>query len=726
MHLPELIGDLAVILATAGLVSFLFRWIKQPVVLGYVLAGMIVESRFVPVRLISDLPNIRSWADLGVVFLMFSLGLEVSFRKLARVGISAGMTALFEVSAMALVGYATCRGLEWSKPESIMGGLMLSVSSTTIVVKTLDELKLKSRRFAEMILAILVVEDLLAILMLVLVPALLLTHRFDFFSIAVPLGKLALIVGGWFVLGYFLIPHFIRLVGRVASDEVLTIVSLGLCLGMVVLAAHFQYSTALGAFIMGSILAESTESHRIEELVAPLRDVFAAVFFVSVGMLIDPELLVEHFRAIAVMTVVLVVGKSVFVTLGAMIFGQTLRTSIQVGTGIAQVGEFSFILAGVALNMGFSNGKLYPIAVAVSILTAFTTPYMIRYSHRFAVWFEGRLPLRLKDFLSRYASWNQERKADRLHRSLFYKFLFKWILNAIVVSLIFLAAAEYGFVQYQESGWRFARWLVSCLLSIPFMGAMWNSFSRGKMGAGTLFLSRLLTVSGVGALSLKFFPPLYAVAVTGLILILLFVFFYRQIEESYRWFERRFMSVFDETRPKSFRASQDFLRRLAPWDAHLVRIKVHPNSEVSGQKLVDTQFRSRFGLTVVAIQRGLKTVVAPGPETQIFPKDELLVLGTDEQIEAVKTAIEKPPGLGERFRNLESYQLKSVRLPESSALLGATIKDAGFRERYSCLVVGIEREDQRVLNPDSEWVLKSGDVLWVVGDAEKILTLEAE
>jgi CPA2 family monovalent cation:H+ antiporter-2 len=501
----------------------------------------------------------------------------------------------------------------------------------------------------------------------------------------------------------------------------------------------------LGAFVMGSILAESSESVRIIDRMEPLRDVFAAIFFVSVGMLIDPRAAIENWSTILLITAILITGKVIFVTLGAALTGQTLRTAVQVGFGLGQIGEFSFIIVGLGHTLGITNPRLYPIAVTVSLFTAFTTPYMIRISHRFAVALEKRLPLRVRDGLSRYAAWTQERRANRAHTQEFYRLLFRWFLNGLIVSIVFVLTAELALPRLLSEPWRkpliySISWMIGVLFASPFIWAMFHVFRDFKLHmipnldiaeeaklpqapprGGTLLLSRIATVIWIGLLSLEFFPARYALAFISAINALLFVAFYPQLEGSYRWFENRFLSAFTPT-PKT-QPVPDMLRDLAPWDAHLVRIKVHPNAPQVGNSLADTQMRKRYGVSVVAIQRGVQTLVAPRPEQIIFPKDELLVLGTDDQIDTLRPIIERPPGLADRYaraRAIEGYQLRNLFISERSPFSSCSIREVAIREDFGAMVVGVERAQRRIINPDSDFKLQPGDILWVVGEREKL------
>ena len=726
-HLPPLIQDLALILAVAGIVTLIFQKLKQPVVLGYIVAGAIVGQSALPFAQIVDRPSIQTWAQLGVIFLMFSLGLEFSFRKLARVGVSAALTAVFEVSVMLVLGYWVGRLLGWSPTECIFLGALISISSTTILVRALEEMNLKTRRFAEMIFALLIVEDLIAVLILVGLSTFSSETSLGGISLLTALGKLILVIGGWFVAGYFLVPRFVKYVGRVGTNEMLTIVSIALCLGLVLFSAYFQYSVALGAFIMGSILAESTESFRIEERIEPLRDFFAAVFFVSVGMMIDPVTLWSYKGTILALTLVTITGKVMGTTIGALLTGQTLRTSVQVGFGIAQIGEFSFIIAALALALHPSLEFIYPVAVAISVLTTFTTPYMIRVSHKVAVRLENKLPIGVRTLMAQYVTWVQQRTADTATKKVFYRLLFKWALNGLLVTTLFIMVGELRFFSNstslnQDLTRGLGAWFIAVIVSAPFIWAMLNSFrnfaSTTMPKGGTLLLMRFLTLVWIAFLSPRFLPLKYVFLMGAGFTVLLFLFFRSQLDRSYQWFEERFLSTFDTIQKTP--TPRDMLRHLAPWDAHLVRLKVHPNSEIVMKTIAETNLRNRAGINVVVLQHGLKSIVAPKPNELILPKDELLVLGTDEQLESVRSTIEKPPGLSERFSASHQYEQTPVRVIAESPLVGKTIRESGIRENFGAMVVGIEREKARLINPHSDMKIQMNDTLWLVGEKEAL------
>lgn len=600
-HLPTIIHDLAVILAVAAVVTIIFRAIRQPLVLGYIIAGVIIGPHTPPFPLVEDLPNIQALAELGVIFLMFSLGIEFSFRRLTRVGSTAVTTALVEVIGMLFVGYVAGRLLGWSETDSLFLGGMLSISSTTIILKAFEELGLSRRRFAETVFGVLIVEDLFAILLLVGLPILAASRGGlgpELFWASV---RLVVVIGSWIIAGVFLIPHVFRYARRWMSDETLTVASLGLCLLLVVLAAKFGYSAALGAFIMGSILAETEEVHRIEELVRPIRDLFGAVFFVSVGMLVDPSILVTYWLELLLIAGVTVVGKIITSGLGALLSGQPLKTSLQIGFSLAQIGEFSFIIATLGTTLGLTSDTVYPIGVAVSVLTTFLTPYLIRLSEPFTNGVVARVPSRVTAMLDRYSAWAQQPRTSLTERF-------------------------------------------------------------GSLGATLRVMQRLVK----------------------------YVF-----------------------RDKAGEPGEGLLRTLGPWDIHLVKVRVGAESALVARSLADANVRGTHGVNVVAIQRGERVIAPPAAQDILLPGDDLLALGTDEQIDRFQQ-VAAPKQLSAHHPDLSLYRLHNVRIEASDPLVGQTIRGAKLRETSRGLLVGLERGTSRQTNPDPATVLQAGDVLWMV------------
>ncbi|SMF13742.1 cation:proton antiporter [Pseudogulbenkiania subflava] len=488
MHATSFIHDLAVIMLIAGLVTVLFHRLRQPVVLGYIVAGVIIGPYTPPFALIQDEATVKTLAELGVVFLMFSLGLEFSLKKLASVGVTALLAALTEIVAMVAIGFQIGKYFGWATMDSVFLGAMLAISSTTIIVKALDELGLKNERFAQMIFGILIVEDILAIGMIALLSGIAISGRVEAGAVLSTLGQLSLFMVVALVLGILIVPRLLAYVARFESREMLLVTVLGLCFGFCLLVLQLEYSIALGAFLIGAIMAESRELKQIEHLVEPIRDMFSAIFFVAIGLLLDPAVLLQYAWPIALITVAVVVGKVVTCSLGTFVAGNDGRTSMRVGMGLAQIGEFSFIIAALGLSLKVTSDFLYPVAVAVSALTTLFTPYLIRAAEPFAT-LVGRLsPEPVKRGLGYYTAWlqsiqPQEERAELL--AIVRRIVLHVLVNLCLVTAIFLAAAYFG--PEWLTGQGDARlvnallWSAALLLSVPFLVAIYRKLKALAM-----------------------------------------------------------------------------------------------------------------------------------------------------------------------------------------------------------------------------------------------------
>ncbi len=725
MHLAPLIRDLAIILGVAGVVTLVFKKIKQPVVLGYLVAGMIVGPHTPPLPLVSDLPNIKIWAELGVIFLMFSLGLEFTFHKLTRVGTAAVGTALFEVLGMVGIGYLVGKGFGWSFTDSIFLGGIIAISSTTIIIKAFETLNLRTRRFSELVLGVLIVEDLCAILLLVALSTMAASHTIIGTELLFSVLKLILLVGAWFLIGYFFIPSFLKYAGKWVDDETLTIIAIGLCLLLVVLANRFHYSPALGAFIMGSILAETHEARRIESLIRPLKDLFAAIFFVSVGMLIDPHAIITHWHTISIITLCLIFGKITLSTLGALLTGQTLRRSIRIGFSLAQIGEFSFMIATLGITLNATHDFLYPIAVSVSVLTTFMTPFLIQFSEKFSLEIEKKLPSTLQDMLFNYSKWLQRPSQDPELTIRLRKSSLRFALNAILVTAIIQAMAHYGapiLGRYFSDPliMRIAAWTSAMLLGAPFVWGMFFAFRPHhnlQHFSGHHFIGQLSAVILLGVMSLQFFPTGVSFIITLGSAAFLFAFFYRRLEGSYHWFETHFLSNIGK---QNTAQNPQHFNSMLPWDLHLVRIVVNSDSAMAGLTLKEANIREQFGLNIVVISRGSRTLVSPTASDRLLPGDELLVLGSEDEnhIDKFNSALSEPADRSRDLQDLNDYVLKRHLISLSSPWIGKTILDSGIRAKLKGLVVGLQRGELRTINPPPHLVLEAGDLLWIVGEAK--------
>jgi len=446
-ELPGLIRDLALISIYGGLTTIIFKWLKQPVVLGYILAGILVGPYIGIIPSVTDKENITTWADIGVIFLLFSLGLEFSFNKIVNVGKAAMITANANILFMLFLGYQVGLMLGWTTTDSLFLGGMISMSSTTIIIKAFEELNMKKQPFTDLVFGILVVEDMVGILLLVLLPTIAIGKTFDGLELLASGGKLVFFLVLWFITGIYLIPTFLKKINKLLNEELLLLVSIGLCLGMVLLAVNFGFSSALGAFIMGSILAESDLTEKIEKTLKPVKDFFGAVFFVSVGMMVNPVMFITYAKPILAITALVICGKIVFTIFGILISGKRLETAVYCGFSLAQVGEFAFIIASLGMALKVVSPQIYPIIVAVSVLTTFTTPLMIKSSHPAYNFIYRHLPEKYKKFIDKHTS---DRPTTNAEENLWKELFVNYFIKLSITSVILVAIMHINFIVVQS------------------------------------------------------------------------------------------------------------------------------------------------------------------------------------------------------------------------------------------------------------------------------------
>ena len=737
-HLPTLITDLALILGAAGIITLLFRKLKQPVVLGYIIAGLLVGPNFHILPTITEIDGIKIWAEIGVIVLLFSLGLEFSFKKLATVGPTAAVTGLFELSCMMVIGFFTGKLLGWPQMDCLFLGGIIAISSTTIIFRAFDELGLKTKQFTNLVMGVLVIEDLVAVLLLVLLSTLAVSQASAGTEMLVALLKLAFFLCLWFVMGIYLLPSVLKLVSKYLSDETLLIVALALCLGMVVLATNVGFSAALGAFIMGSILSETVYGEKIEHLIMSVKDLFGAIFFVSVGMLIEPKVLGQYWLPVLLLTTFVIVGKTVFVSIGALISGRPLQKAIQAGTSMSQIGEFSFIIATLGLSLKVTSSYLYPVAVGVSVITTFTTPYMMRLADPLYQFMQRILPEKWLQAINRYSAGSQTMKAESDWQKVFKSYLQIIVINSVVIIALILLCTYYlqPFVAGQIANETLAgiiTLVVSLSFIMPFVWALmikkihssaykslWldQKYNHGPLV--TLEVSRnVLAVLLVGFLIRQFFPFWPALAGTALVMTIVLVVFRQRLQKYYNRIEKRFLTNLNAKET----AKTENSKLLTPWDAHLSVFRISPSSDFIGKSLLELAVREKHGVNVAYIERGGKMVYAPDRDNKLYPYDEIGVIGTDAQLLQFKTLVEKANEDNTSEADRDNIQLERIVVDEHNALKGKTIRRSGIRESTNGLVVGIERNGERILNPSSDEVFEWDDVVWVVGDHKKINSL---
>lgn len=726
-HLYPLISDLGLILMTAGVAILLFKKIRQPLVLGYLIAGFLAGPHFTLFPSVKDVHNVEVWAEIGVIILLFSLGLEFSFKKLMKVGGTSSVTALVQIVSMVFLGYLVGQLMGWSSMDSIFLGVILSISSTTIILRAFDELGVKGQKFAGIVFGALIVEDIVAILMMVLLSTIAVSQQFSGMELVLSVLKLLFFLILWFVGGIFFIPTLLKKAKNLLSDETLLIVSLALCLMMVILATMAGFSPALGAFIMGSIIAETTKAERIEHLVKPVKDLFGAVFFVSVGMLINPDTLVEYAWPVIIITLLTVFGKTISSTIGTLISGQPLKQSVQTGMSLAQIGEFSFIIATLGMTLGVTSDFLYPIVVAVSAISTFTTPFMIKMSIPVYNKLEKILPNKFIKAIESYSSSSQTIKATSNWVLFLRASIIQIIIHSVLIIAIILLSSRVFLPMVNGSQWANVAIATATLLCIaPFLYALSlrkiavkpyeelkaeNKF-RGPIRIVNL-IRILFAVFYIGLLLNSFFSNFVAFAAL-VVFILAYVMFPKKLQNFYDKIENRFMQNLNDRENAEATQSK---RELSPWDAHMTTFEINAESNIIGKPLHLLELREKIGINIAAIKRGNFTINVPNRNEQIYPNDILYIIGTDRQIDKFRVFMKNskvaiPENDGETV--LKQFELKN---PD---FIGKTIRESQLREKTTGLIVGIEREGQRMMNPESHFVLQKNDILWIVGDKKKM------
>ena len=729
-HLPHLITDLALILGAAAIITLLFKWLKQPLVLGYIIAGFLVGPYFNFTPTVIDKENVETLAEIGVIFLLFSLGLEFSFKKLMRVGGSASITALVEIVFITVGGYMLGRAMGWGLMDSLFLGGMLASSSTTIILRAFDELGLKTKKFAGIVFGVLIVEDIVVILLMVLLSTMAVSRMFEGTEMLFTVFKLSFFLILWFVAGIFLLPTLLKKAKRFLNDETLLILSLGLCLGMVVLATQVGFSAELGAFVMGSIIAETTSAEKVEHVLKPVKDLFGAIFFTSVGMMIDPNAMVQYAQPIIWVTLLTLFGKLFSTTLGALISGQPLKQSVQVGASMAQIGEFAFIVASLGLSLGVTSAFLFPVAVGASAITTFTTPYLIKSSGWMYEKFAKMLPPVVTDRLNKYSA--ETNKVAR--RSEWRTLIRSTIVNAVLLSIIIIAVIVFSSVYIEpwisKNGNSLAIRIGACFLTLviltPFLWAfairtpadIYQKLVGDPQFKGSFYTIRLIKLAllafFIGFLLHRFFNIYVGISSTAVVISLL-VLFTKKIQSLYAKLEGRFFANLNEREIETSRVNRT---ELAPWDAHIVPVVIPSNADCIGKTLLQLRWRETIGINVVMIKRGDFHIAVPDKDQMIFPNDELLVLGTDHQIQKLRVLVRAKEEEPEIFS--EDVELYNYVIRKGSGIIDKTIRESGLRERAHALVVGIERENERILNPDSEIRFQPNDNLFIVANKRTV------
>ena len=743
-ELPSMIKDLALILVMAGIVTLIFKKLKQPLVLGYIVAGFLVSPHMPYTASVVDVESIHLWADIGVMFLLFSLGLDFSFKKILRMGASPIISTCTIIFCMSMLGLAVGRAFGWGQMDCIFLGGMLAMSSTTIIYKAFDDLGLRQQQFAGLVMSVLILEDILAIVMMVMLSAI--AHgNLEGGQMLHSVMSIVFFLVLWLVVGIFAIPLFLRSVRNLINNEVLLVVALGLCCAMAVFSTQVGFSSAFGAFIMGSILAETIEAERIEKLVEPVKNLFGAIFFVSVGMLVDPKILVEYAIPIALLVLTILVGQSVFGTFSFMLGGESLKSAMRCGFSMAQIGEFSFIIASLGLSLGVISDFLYPVVVAVSVITTFLPPYMIRLATPAYSNLESHLPNKLINSLNQIAVGSHHTQ----EQSKWKKLLTQMAINTVVYSILTSAAIAMmltfvlPFMRELLPGWEL-HWyanavtgVLTVLVIAPFLRAMvmkknrseefralWAENNRNRPPLIFTILVRVVI-----AVAFIFYICNYlsrftnALMITIALVVIVLIIFSRWVKHRSITLERLFVQ---NLRSRDIEAQVHgkkrplYEGRLLDRDIHIAEFEVPSDSKWMGQTLKQLNLGRKYGVHISSILRGGWRINIPDGDYVIFPGDKLQVIGSDEQFTSFREALEKERlGVDVNFEQREML-LRQLIIGHDSPFVGKTLIESGIRDFYSCMVIGLEEGKQNLSSFKPNRKFEEGDIIWVVGERESL------
>ena len=747
-ELAPLISDLALILIGAGIMTLVFKRLKQPLVLGYIVAGFLASPHFSLTPSVIDTASIHTWSEIGVIFLLFALGLEFSFKKLVKVGGTAVIAACSIIFCMIMIGMTVGWAFGWKSMDCLYLGGMLAMSSTTIIYKAFDDMGLRQQRFAGLVLSILIIEDILAIVLMVLLSTVAVSQNFEGGEMVYSIAKLVFFLILWFVVGIYLIPIFLKRSKKWVSNETMLILSLAMCFGMVVLAAKVGFSPAFGAFIMGSILAETVEAETIEKLVAPVKDLFGAIFFVSVGMMVDPAMIVEYLGPIITITLAILLGQTIFGTGGVILSGQPLKVAMRCGFSLTQIGEFAFIIAALGVSLNVTSNFLYPIVVAVSVITTFLTPYMIRLAVPAYNVVEKKMPEKWKRILNRYASGSQTVNNENNWKKLLLnitRIVSIYMVLCIAVILLSFQFVMPLFRMALPEFWAKLADVVFMIICIsPFLRAivmkknhsiefqaLWQDsrFNRAPLVA-TIVLRMVLAVGVILFIIKSLFEVSTLLAIVIAFVLVVLMMLSRRLKKHSIYMERTFVQNlrFRDTHAEfTGQKRPKYEGYLLSRDLHLSDFEIPADSLWAGCTLRELNLGNKYGVHVASVIRGLHRINIPGADVRLFPGDTIQVIGTDEQLSVFSKQVEQVSCAAEEdeIEKREMY-LKQFVVDAQSPFLNSSIKDSGIRNGYRCLVVGVEKENGNLISPEADMLLEDGDVVWVVGEEEDVYRLVNE
>ena len=740
----NLVRDLAVILISAGIFTIISKALKQPLILGYIIAGFLIGPHVKFFFNISSAEAVHQWSEIGLIFMMFGLGLEFSFKKLLKVGSGALVTAGTKFVGVFVIGFIVGQALSWTVMESIFLAGLMSMSSTAVVLKSYDDMGLKNKPYAGLVFGTLVVEDLIAILLMVLLSTMAVSNQFAGGELVGALTKLVFFIILVFVVGIYLIPTILKKARKYLNDEILLLVSIGLCFAMVSIASAAGFSSALGAFVMGSILAETMESEHIEHLVSPIKDLFGAIFFVSVGMMIAPEIILHNWFIILILAVLVILTHIVFSAAGILLTGNGFENSVHTGFSLAQLGEFGFIIASVGVSLGVMRDFIYPVIVAVSVITTFTTPYMIRLAGPAYSLLQKKLP---EGALNRLNQMERTSNSSAAERSDWHKLLSAYFIRILLYSVILVALmiASRTLLEPLVGGLlpdlsKFIQNLITVSITLAVMAPLLYGLAVNK-GSADVYAKRLMKAKPsnswpiMGLLLGRFFLAIAFVLVvisthfdlagwTALLLILGGVVFFlisrHRVRERSTSMESKFfdnLNAKETLARKNAPVTASIRAKMAGYDVHLDKVKVSADSSYIGMMLKEIPIRDESGANVIKITRGNHSILVPDGNEKVYPGDELLTVGTEEQLEALRKMFDA--SLVATTEDKLEFNVEPVEVKEYSYLQGVSLKSLDIR-KSNCMVISVLRGNDMIINPRADIVFEPGDVVWIAGDTASV------
>lgn len=751
MHdIPSLIQDLALILVTAAISTLIFKKLKQPLVLGYIMAGVIISPNTTITMSVIDTENIKTWSDIGVMFLLFALGLDFSFKKILKMGMAPIIAAITIIFSMMSIGIIVAQALGWSQINGLFLAGMLAMSSTTIIYKAFEDLGLRQQQFSSLVMSVLILEDILAIVLMVVLTTIAKGDaEGDGNQMLTSILNIIFFLILWFVAGLFFIPTFLRKTRKLINDEVLLIIALALCCAMAVFASVVGFSSAFGSFVMGSILAETVEAKKIEKLVTPVKNFFGAIFFVGVGMLVDIDIVLEQWLPILIITLAIIIGQSVFGTLGFMLSGQPMKTAMRCGFSMAQIGEFSFIIASLGLALGVVNNFIYPVVVTVSVITTFFTPYMIRGSVPVYNAIEKSLPkvwIRRINKISDIAPSNGNH-SESLWRGLLLQMAINTLIYTVLsttVTLIMLTFIREFLAGIMPQPWaNILCGILATLCIAPFLRAMvmkknkseefkalWTNSRHNRAPLGfTILVRTIIALSYIFYICNYLFNFSHALMIVVALLILGSIVYSRSMKLSSIRLERLFIQ---NLRSKDFASRATGKKRplfeghLLDRDIHIAEMELPQDSLWAGKSLLELNLGHRFGVHVSSIQRGRLHINIPAANDMLLPGDLFRVIGNDEQLTKLNNAMQEEIQPEEEEGIDHEMQLRRLAISSTSPFFGKSLIECGLKDKYNCMLVGIEEDEENLTQISPTYLFDKGDILWVVGEKDDVRRLADE